>query len=61
MESGFVRGRLTMMRAGAQATIVRRRFLCCDREGRKQPDVDSREREMGSKPPHIFPQILAGL
>jgi hypothetical protein len=50
-----------MMRAGAQAASVRRRFLCCDREGRKQPDVDSREREMGSKPPHIFPQILAGL
>ena len=50
-----------MMRAGAQAASVQRRFLCCNCEGRKQPDIDSRKREMGSKPPHIFPQILAGL
>jgi hypothetical protein len=50
-----------MVGSGAQAASVQRRFLRCDYEWRKKTGIDCREREMGSKPPHIFPQILAGL
>ena len=50
-----------MMSPGAQATSVRRRFLCCDYKRRKKTSIDCREREMGTKPAHLFPQILAGL
>jgi hypothetical protein len=61
MKSGFVRGCLTMMRAGAQATRMRRRFLRCDYERRKKTSIDCGEREMGSEPAHMFPEMLAGL
>ncbi len=50
-----------MMCSGAQAASVQRRFLCCDYERRKKTSIDCREREMGSKPAHMFPEILAGL
>jgi len=50
-----------MMSSGAQAASVRRRFLCCNYKRRKKTRINCREREMGSKPTHMFPQILAGL
>jgi len=50
-----------MMSSSAQAASVQGRLLCCDYERRKKTGIDCREREMGSKPAHIFPQILAGL
>jgi hypothetical protein len=50
-----------MMGSSSQAASVQRRFLCCDYEWRKKAGIDGREREMGSKPAHTFPQILAGL
>ena len=50
-----------MMCSSAQAASVQRRLLCCKDERRKKTGVDCREREMGSKPAHMFPQILAGL
>jgi hypothetical protein len=56
MESGFVRGCLTMMGSGAQAASMQRRFLCCDYERRKKTGIDGREREMSSKPAHTSPQ-----
>jgi hypothetical protein len=61
MKSGFVRGCLAMMGSGAQTAGMQRRFLRCGYERRKKTGIDCREREMGSKPAHIFPQILAGL
>lgn len=48
-----------MMSSGAQAASVQRRLLCCDHERRKKTGIDCREREMGSKPTHMFAQNLS--
>jgi hypothetical protein len=52
METVFARISVTMVRTGAQAAGMQRRFLRRKYNGREQRGINCRKREMGSKSSH---------